>query len=107
MTPGEFKEMALSFPGTVSQPHFDRTAFKITGKKIFATLHEKSESVNMLLAPEEQKAFSSIDESIYPVPNKWGLSGWTTFKLKKTERPVILDALNSAYENVLKKKKAT
>ncbi|KAA9042125.1 MmcQ/YjbR family DNA-binding protein [Ginsengibacter hankyongi] len=103
MTPGEFEEMALSFPGTVSQPHFERTAFKITGKRIFATLHKKSESVNILLTPEEQKVFCSIDESIYPILNKWGLKGWTTFELKKAERPVILDALNSAYENVLKK----
>jgi len=105
MTPGEFEEIALSFPGTVSQPHFERTAFKITGKRIFATLHEKSESVNILLTPEEQKAFCSIDKSIYRIPNKWGVRGWTTFELKKAERPVILDALNSAYEDILKKKK--
>jgi len=101
----EFIEMALSFPGTISQPHFDRTAFKITGKRIYATLHDKSESANISLSTAEQKIFCSIDKAIYPVPNKWGDQGWTTFELNKTERAVVLDALNSAYKDVLKKTK--
>lgn len=101
----EFKEMALSFPGTISQPHFDRTAFKITGKRIYTTLHEESLSANILLSTAEQKIFCSIDKAIFPVPNKWGDHGWTTFELNKMERAVILDALNSAYEGVLKKRK--
>jgi len=101
----EFKEMALSFPCTVSQPHFDRTAFKITGKRIYTTLHDKSLSANILLSTAEQKIFCSIDKAIYPVPNKWGDQGWTTFELNKMERCVVLDALRSAYEDVLKKRK--
>jgi hypothetical protein len=100
----EFTEMAFSFEGVVSQPHFDRTAFKVVGKRIFATLHEKSESANIVLSLQEQKIFCTIDPSIYPVPNKWGDKGWTTFEMKKIESPVILDALNSAYKNVLGKK---
>ncbi|HEY5465255.1 MAG TPA: MmcQ/YjbR family DNA-binding protein [Hanamia sp.] len=101
----EFKEMALSFPGTVSQPHFDRTAFKITGKRIYATLHEKSQSANILLSTAEQKIFCSIDKAIYPVLNKWGDQGWTTFEINKMERAVVLDALSSAYKDILKKRK--
>jgi YjbR protein len=105
MSSEEFKQMALSFPGTASQPHFNRTAFKVTGRRIFATLHEETESANILLAPDEQKMFSSMDKAIYPVPNKWGVHGWTTFELRKMESPVMLDALNSAYKDVLKKGK--
>jgi len=105
MSSEEFKQMALSFPGTASQPHFNRTAFKVTGRRIFATLHGESESVNIVLVPEEQKTFCTMDKAIYPVPNKWGVNGWTTFELSKVESSVILDALNSAYEDVLKSKK--
>ena len=104
MSSEEFKQMALSFPGTASQPHFNRTAFKVTGRRIFATLHEETESANILLATDEQKIFCTIDKAIYPVPNKWGIHGWTTFELSKVESPVVLDALNSAYEDVLKNK---
>lgn len=34
----QFYQMALSFPGVIEHPHFDRTAFKVRDKRIFATL---------------------------------------------------------------------
>lgn len=105
MSSEEFKDLALSFPGTISRPHFDRTAFKVEGKRIFATLHGKSESANIVLSIPEQEIFCKMGEAIYPVPNKWGTHGWTTFELKKADRPIILDALNSAYQDVIKKKR--
>jgi len=104
MHSGEFINLALSFPGIISRSHFDRTAFKIEGKRIFATLHEKNESANILLSLPEQKLFSEIHQSIYPIPNKWGANGWTTFEINKLESDVVLEALRSAYEEVLKKK---
>lgn len=99
----QFTEMTLSFPGTISQPHFNRTAFKVTGKRIFATLDEAKESANIMLTPDEQKVFCGMDKSIYPVPNKWGLKGATTFEIKAIERGIILEGLRSAYEAVIKK----
>lgn len=97
----EFTTMALSFPETISQPHFHRTAFKITGKKTFATLDEAFESANILLTPNEQGAFCQMDQFIYPVANKWGLQGWTTFELKNIEQGIVLEALDSAYKTVV------
>jgi hypothetical protein len=105
MSTEEFKKLALSFAGTLAQPHFDRTAFKVEGKRIFATLHEKSESANIVLSLPEQEVFCALDKAIYPVPNKWGTHGWTTFELKKVERAVVLEALSSAYEEVMKKRR--
>lgn len=32
-----FAEMALSFPGTEPTPHFERTGFRVTGKRMFST----------------------------------------------------------------------
>jgi hypothetical protein len=104
MSTEEFKNLALSFGGTLAQPHFDRTAFKVEGKRIFATLHEKSESANIVLSLPEQEIFRTLDKAIYPVPNKWGTRGWTTFELKKVERAVVLEALSSAYEEVMKRR---
>ncbi|MCB0497518.1 MAG: MmcQ/YjbR family DNA-binding protein [Cyclobacteriaceae bacterium] len=105
MTSHEFKELALSFPGTVANPHFDRTAFKVEGKRIFTTLHETSQSINVKLSPEDQSVFCEYDKAIvYPVPNKWGQQGWTTFELTKVPRELVLDALDTAYKEVFKKK---
>lgn len=99
----EFKNLALSFPGSISQPHFDRIAFRVDGKMIFATLHEKNELANILLSPPEQQLFCHAYKDLFPVPNKWGTRGWTTFEIKKLERALVLEALKSAYETVLKK----
>lgn len=104
MTLAEFKELVLSFPGTVANPHFDRTAFKVEGKRIFTTLHEPSQSVNVKLNPADQAVFCTYNKSVvYPVPNKWGLQGWTTFELAKVPRELMLDALDTAYKELFEK----
>ncbi len=106
MTSNQLKELALSFPYTIASPHFDRTAFKVVDKRIFATLHEKSKTVNIKLLPADQSVYCLIDkEAIYPVNNKWGLQGWTTFQLDGINGQLMLDALNTAYSEVLKRKK--
>jgi predicted DNA-binding protein (MmcQ/YjbR family) len=104
MTVKEFKDLVLSFPGTEEKPHFDRTAFKVIDKRIFATLHEASESANILLPVRDQEVFCAMSKGIYPVPNKWGEHGWTTFELKKITYAMALDALDTAYKEVLKSK---
>ena len=105
MTSQVFKDLALSFPGTEANPHFDRLAFKVTGKRIFATLHEESATANLKLTPVDQSVFSDFGKkAVYPVPNKWGLQGWTTFELKKIPKGLMVDALDTAYQEVVKKK---
>lgn len=105
MTEQEFIELALSFPGTETCKHFDRIGLRITGKRMFATYLNKNHSANIFLTPKEQKVFCEIDERIYPVPNKWGEKGATTFELDTVERGIVMEALSSAYNEVLKPKK--
>lgn len=105
MTVKEFKKLALSFPGTIEHPHFDRTAFKVEKKRIFVTLHEPTLTANFKFNEVDQSVFCGYDKkAVYPVPNKWGLQGWTTFELQKAPRELILDALDTAYKDVLKPK---
>jgi hypothetical protein len=86
----EFKDLALSFPGTEERPHFDRTALKVIDKRIFAILHEPSESANIVLPVKDQAVFSAMSKGIYPFPNKWGTHDWTTFELKKISYAIVL-----------------
>ncbi|MFD2161551.1 MmcQ/YjbR family DNA-binding protein [Paradesertivirga mongoliensis] len=103
MNLNDFKNLALSFPGTITHPHFDRIAFKVDGKRIFATLQESVESANIKLPVVEQSVFCAIGKSaVYAVPNKWGLQGWTTFELKNLPEELVRDALNIAYMDVIK-----
>lgn len=97
-----FRKTALSFPGTEEAPHFDRAAFKVTGRRIFATLHEESETANLFLPIADQAVYADFDGGfVYPVPNKFGLQGWTTFELKNLPLELVSDALLTAYNAVI------
>ncbi len=107
MTAEEFRNLALSFPGTIEAPHFDRAAFKVVNRRIFATLHEESATANLKFSPADQPVYCSFnkkEKAVYAVPNKWGLQGWTSFELKKVNRELMLDALDTAYKEVIKSK---
>jgi len=98
-----FKQIALSFEGTEAKPHFNRTAFKVINKRIFATLLEEDETANIKLSIADQEVYSSFDKNaVYPVPNKFGLQGWTTFELRNLPVELISDALLTAYNDVVK-----
>jgi len=59
----------------------------------------------MVLSITDQEIYCLFDKSaVYPVPNKWGLQGWTTFELPKLPEELISDALLTAYKNAIKKK---
>ncbi len=104
ITQNAFFKMALSFPGTQQVPHFDRVGFKVTGKRMYATYWAQDHTTNIFLLPAEQKAYCKRhDEGIFPVPNKWGEKGATTFDLSLVPKEIVMDALLTAYEKVKKK----
>ncbi len=106
ITEETFIEMALSFTGTVQTSHFERIGFKVTGKRMFATYLSKNNTANLFLTIEEQTIFCQMDTvNIYPVPNKWGEKGATTFELDQVAKEVIREALLSAYKEVITLKK--
>ena len=76
-------------------------------KKIFATLLEKDQTLNLMFTPEDQSVFCAFDKTvIYPVANKWGLKGVTTVNLKKVKLAMLKDALTVAYCSKAPKKLA-
>ena len=97
-----FRQLALSFPETTEQPHFEKTSFR-TKKRIFATLSIENNIACIKLSPVDQSVFCSIDKTIiYPVPNKWGEQGATFIDLKKVRKSILKDALTIAYKEVSK-----
>ena len=98
-----FKQIALSFEGTEAKPHFNRTAFKVINNRIFATLLEEDETANIFLSNNDQQIYCSFNkDAVYPVRNKFGLQGWTTFELPQLPVELISDALLIAYNGVIK-----
>ena len=101
-----FTEMALAFQETEQVPHFERAGFKITGKRMFTTYLESNNTANIFLTPKEQRVFCEMDPvNVFPVPNKWGEKGATTFNLNKVSIEIVQEALYSAYNEILKPKK--
>ena len=97
-----FTDMALSFPGTETAPHMERIAFKVKKERIFATYLAKDNTANIFLTPAEQKVFCKMHNiGIFPIPNKWGEKGITTFELGHVPKEIIMEALLSAYNQVL------
>jgi hypothetical protein len=100
-----FLEMALSFPETEAKPHFERTGIKVTGRRMFTTYLAENNTANIFLTPEDQYLFCKINaQYIYPVPNKWGLKGATTFELNHLPKKIVKEALSAAYKDVVRTK---
>ena len=105
ITSETFEKMALSFPNTGQKSHFDRIGYNVIGKRMFATYLSEQNTANIFLTPDEQAIFCKMDsKNIYPVPNKWGENGATTFDLNKVAIELVNEALISAYEYVVKKR---
>ena len=74
--------------------------------KLPETYLSKNNTANVFLTPGEQGIFCKMDSgNIYPVPNKWGEKGATTFELNKVPKGIIMEALLSAYNEVVDSKK--
>ncbi len=102
ITGDKFREIVLSFPGTEFKPHFERTGFSVKGKRMFATYLPKDNTANIFLTLVEQSVFCQAQpEYIYPVPNKWGLKGATTFVLNQVSKKLLMEALQAAYNSTL------
>src|SRR5947209_19537362 len=102
LSPGDVKNIALSFEGTCERLHFNRIAF-VVNKRIFATLSFKDKTLNLMFNPQLQMLFCPPNsEVIFPIPNGWGRKGATTINLDKASKKLVLSALKEGY--LLKKK---
>lgn len=107
VTVEKLRKLALSFPETTEEPHFEKTSFRVR-KKIFATYGDKVKRVTVKLSEIDQDIFSSVDKTaIYPVKNKWGKQGWTTIELEMVSWELFVEVLTTAYCEVAPKKLGT
>ena len=91
------RELALSFPETTEEPHFEKISFRVK-KKIFATYDTHAGLACVKLSDTDQDVFSAWNRCvIYPVDNKWGKQGWTLVELEKIPQEMFVDILTTAY----------
>ena len=101
-----FRKLALSFPETTEEPHFEKSSFRVK-KKIFATYDGIKNRACIKLSEINQDIFSAADKTIiFPVGNKWGKQGWTLIEMDKVREELFVGALTAAYCEVAPKKLA-
>lgn len=94
----DVKRIARSLEGTMSAPHFDRTAFKVV--RTYATLAADGLSLNLKLTPDEQEFKMLMAPQIFTaIPNAWGRQGWTTVDLAAIDGPELEASLTMAWEH--------
>jgi predicted DNA-binding protein (MmcQ/YjbR family) len=99
-----FRSFALSFPEVTEESHFEKTSFRVK-KIIFATYDDQNKRACIKLSEIDQHVFSLIEKTIiYPVANKWGKQGWTLIEMEKVKPEIFVDALTTAYGEVVTKK---
>lgn len=100
MTPTDFRRVALSMPGAIESAHMEHPDFRVGGK-IFATLGYPDVDHGMVvLPPNEQARFVKSHPSIFsPAKGAWGRRGSTCVYLEIVTKPVLKEALETAWRN--------
>jgi hypothetical protein len=97
------RQIALSLPETVEQPHFEKTSFRVRGK-IFATLTPDGERLWLKLPPEIKEALRQSDpEAILPLPGAWDRGGSTLIAIRRMEAAKLADLVRLAWRQVAPK----
>ncbi|MBL7944827.1 MAG: MmcQ/YjbR family DNA-binding protein [Flavobacteriales bacterium] len=97
------RAMALDMPGTAEKDHFGKPAFSVK-KKIYCTWWVMEERAVLKLTREQQATLSEEQPDAYrPLPNKWGLHGWTNVDLGTVGERSFRYALDLAWRNVAPK----
>ena len=105
MTPNEFRELALSFPGAIESAHMHHPDFRVGGR-IFATLHYPNKDSAMVKLPrDEQREFMRSNPDVFqPAKGAWGRQGSTIVYLPATTIDVVREALTAGWRNTAPKR---
>ena len=105
MTSKDFRQIALSLPGTEERRHMDHPDFRVAGK-IFATLGYPDRTCGMVkLSPEEQHYFSKDYPDVFiPAKGAWGRRGATSVRLKAARKDILAKAIHAAWSNIAPKR---
>ena len=101
MTPDDFRDLALSFPGASEAAHSGHPDFRVNGK-IFATLGYPDESfaVLMLTPDAQQEAIGRHPEVFEAVAGAWGRRGNTNVRLSAARPKQLRSWIGLAWERI-------
>lgn len=99
----DIRQVALSLPEAVEQPHFEKTSFRVRGK-IFATLTPDGEQLMVRLPVEIKEMLRQSDpDAILPLPGAWDRGGSTLIAIRSMEAAKLADLIRLAWRQVAPK----
>ncbi len=102
MKEAELLALIRSMPECEQSSHFGTVDFRVRNK-IFCT-HPRPDELNLKLTREQQQMLVEAEPAMFrPIPNKWGLKGWTTATVGELDEASARSALTMAWNNVVPK----
>jgi hypothetical protein len=96
-TLAQARRFALSLPGTVEQPHFDRTSFCVA-KKIYATALPDDGCLNVFVGDEHREPMLAMHPDCLKKLLWGGKVVGLTVALPKASSAIVRDLLQSAWK---------
>jgi hypothetical protein len=102
MKEAELLALIRSMPECEQSSHFGTMDFRVRNK-IFCT-HSKPGELVLKLTREQQQMLVEAEPAMFrPIPNRWGLKGWTAASVSKLDETSARSALRMAWESVAPK----
>jgi hypothetical protein len=98
LTRDDIRAAALAQPEAYEAPHFDITSFRVN-RKIFCTIHTKTERFVLKLDPEDLHNLAGGDPAFEPVKG-----GWTYVWLERLEPARLPGLMRMAWATVAPKR---
>jgi hypothetical protein len=107
MTPGAFRKLVLSLPGSHEEPHFDRTSFRV-GKRIFATMTADGEEAMVPVRPLELcfAMLKSKPEIFFSYRGWTERNGSLGIRLAKADPGLLRQLLHEAWARIAPRRAA-
>jgi len=103
LTRDDIRAAALAQPEAYEAPHFDITSFRVN-KKIFCTIHTKTERFVLKLDPEDLHNLADGDPAFEPVRGTGAGQGWTYVRLDRLEPARLPGLMRMAWATVAPKR---
>ena len=105
MTPTELRRIALSFPETHEEPHFERASFRV-GKKIFATLTADGREAMVRVADTDAiETLLSAHPKIFFSYGTWTTrNGALGVRLPEVQAKLMKELMSTAWKNIAPKR---
>jgi hypothetical protein len=96
----QIRKLALALPDISEAPHFDKSSFRYKRKILFTFDHQQNRACFKLPLELQAVYTKASPGAIYPVPNKWGMQGWTLVEIRKVSKTLFREMMKRSFDQL-------